>query len=88
MNTTWVNVALNAGSAITSIVAAIFWFISATGKEPTLDLTWGGYGKTETEILSALKRSSKWNRWAAVFSGISVLLLAIATALSLISNCR
>jgi hypothetical protein len=38
---------------------AIFWFISAGGEEPLLDLTWGGYGKTEGEIISVLKRFRK-----------------------------
>lgn len=71
-----VNVALNAGAAFSAFVAAIFWFISAAGKVPTADKTWGGFLNTPDEIISALKYAAKWNRLAALFAGISALFVA------------
>jgi hypothetical protein len=74
-----VNFALNAGAALSALVAATFWFISAAGTVPTADKTWGGFLNTPDEIISALKYSAKWNRLAALFAGISALFVAAAS---------
>jgi hypothetical protein len=71
-----VNFALNVGAALSALVAAAFWFISAAGKVPTADKTYRGFLNTPDEIISALKYSAKWNRLAALFAGVSALFVA------------
>ncbi len=44
---------------------------------PALDFTWGGLDNADA-INSALKRSSRRNRWAAFFAGTSAFLMAAA----------
>jgi len=72
---------LNAGAALSAFVAAGFWFASARGKVPIADPSWGGIGKTDAEIISAMKYSAKLNSIAAVFAGISALFIAVDIAL-------
>jgi hypothetical protein len=69
---------LNAGAALIAFVAAGFWFISAAGKIPKSDKTYGGFLDTPDAIISALKYSAKWNRLAALFAGFSALVVTAA----------
>jgi hypothetical protein len=66
----------NMGGALFAFLAAGFWFASARGKVPIVDLTWGGIGKTDEEIISAMKYSAKLNSIAAVSAGISASFVA------------
>jgi hypothetical protein len=77
------NFALNAGAALSSFVAAIFWFISAGGKEPKADKTYGGFLNTPDEIIAAMKYSARWNRMAAISAGISGLFMAALAMVAL-----
>lgn len=54
---------LNGGSAISALLAAFFWFVSAYKPIPSD----GGFYTT-------LRTSSERNFWAALFAGISALL--------------
>jgi hypothetical protein len=69
---------LNAGAALFAFIAAGFWFISAGGKIPKADKTWGGFLDTPDAIISALNYSAKWNRFAALFAGVSALFMTAA----------
>jgi hypothetical protein len=64
---------LNAGAALFAFMAAGFWFISAGGKTPKADKTYGGFLNTPDTIITALKYSARWNRLAALCAGISAL---------------
>ena len=70
---------LNAGAFLSSFVAAIFWFISATGKTPIADKTFGGFLNTPDEIIASLKSSAKWNTRASIFSAFAALFFAAVT---------
>jgi len=76
---------LNVGAALSAFFAAGFWFISAAGKVPKADKTWGGSLDTPDEIISALKYSARWNRLAALFAGISALFMTAAISLGIYS---
>lgn len=70
-----INIALNTAAALSAFVAAGFWFVSAGGKAPMADKTYGGFLKTPDEIISAMQYSAKWNRLAALFAGLSALFM-------------
>ena len=66
---------LNVGAVVSSLLAAVFWFISAAGKTTIPDKTFGGFLDTPDAIISTLKYSAKWNRLASIFSGFAALFL-------------
>jgi hypothetical protein len=61
-------------SVLTALAAATLWFLSASSPIP--DLTWNG-----TAFMSALSSSARLNQWAAIATGITVLLDLIARLL-------
>jgi hypothetical protein len=63
---------LNFGTAAFAFAAAVFWFLSASGKLPELQAYWD---KTPADdpFYTALIASAKMNRIAALFSGLSAL---------------
>ncbi len=64
-------------SAIAAIVAAAFWFLSATRKLPTILPYWDKTPENDPFFM-AIKHSATMNRWAAGFSGVSALCMAVS----------
>lgn len=58
---------LDAGAAISSLLAAIFWFFSACGKIPPLEPCWDKI-PDDDPFIKAMTRSMRMNKWAAIFS--------------------
>lgn len=71
---------LNAGAAMFAVIAAICWFRSAQVKAPELEIKddWANITENSERIASWLKESSRWNRLAACFTGVSGVLMAAA----------
>jgi hypothetical protein len=67
---------LDVGAAACAIGAAIFWFMSAYGKLPPMGMYWDAAPPNDPFYI-AIKFSAKMNRWAAGFSGLSALCMAI-----------
>jgi hypothetical protein len=70
---------LDTGAALFAFVAALFWFRSAAGKLPPM----GSYfdkAPTNDPFYQAIKFSAVMNRWAASFSGLSALCMALRIA--------
>jgi hypothetical protein len=65
---------LQIGSALTGLVAAALWFLSALRKSPAM--TYDGLGHLE----DFLNGAGRLNRWAAGVTAISILLSAAATS--------
>jgi hypothetical protein len=76
---------LNAGAAVSALCAAVCWFASAAVKTPEIDYGWPGLTNNPEKIVSMIKSSARWNRVAALFAGISALLIA-ASIVCVISN--
>jgi hypothetical protein len=66
------------GSALTGLVAAILWFIAAASKTPPA--TWNGIDK----LPAYLDQASRLNKWAAGFTGVSMVLSAGATVAAIL----
>jgi hypothetical protein len=69
---------LNVVAALSALVAAVFWFISAAGKVPAAHKTYAGFLNTSDAIILAMNYSAKWNSRAAIFSAVSALFFAAA----------
>ena len=59
-------------AAFTALIAAFFWFRSASAKAPPITESWQGI----IDLENWLNRVGKRNRWAAGFTGVSALLAA------------
>jgi hypothetical protein len=57
---------------VASALAAIFWFISASGKVPSMG-TYFDSAPPDDPFLVAVRRSAVWNRFAAALTGVSAL---------------
>jgi hypothetical protein len=68
---------IQTGVIIAACGSAIFWFISAMCRLPSIKP-----GKDElatvTELPKALQRINRWNFWAAGLMGVTALLSALA----------
>lgn len=62
----------NIGTAVFAFLAAIFWFLSASGKLPPMMSYWDGTPPSDP-FYAALKSSAQMNTCAAVLSGLSAL---------------
>ena len=67
---------LDYGAAGFAFIAAIFWFLSAYGKLPPMHPYWGQTPENDP-FFKALKFSGRMNKWAAGFSGLSALCMAM-----------
>ena len=67
---------LDAAAALTALVAAVFWFLSAYGKIPPLVAYWDQAPETDPFVM-AVQYAARMNRWAAGFSGLSALCMAL-----------
>jgi hypothetical protein len=67
------------GTAATALIAAWFWFQSATASPP---MTYEGVGRFE----EWLNKAAGNNRWAACFAGISGALAGLVTLLETIAG--
>jgi hypothetical protein len=63
---------LDLGTAIFALVAAFFWFASASGTMPLIITYWGSTPEADPYRL-ALITAAKWNSIAAFFSGLFAL---------------
>ena len=63
-------------AAITALLAAVFWFLSAYGKFPPMVAYWDKTPDNDPFYI-AVKFSASMNRWAAGFSGVSALCMGI-----------
>jgi hypothetical protein len=75
----WMQIGLQLASAVSGIVAAVLWFLSATGKVPAM--TWAEIDN----LPSFLDRGGRLNRLGAAATGVSMLLSAFAMMLSAVS---
>ncbi len=66
---------LDLAAAFFAIIAAVFWFLSAYGKLPPMVAYWDQTPDNDP-FYQAVKFSAVMNRWAAAFSGASVLSMA------------
>ena len=64
---------LQTASAICAFVAAWFWFRSATGKAP--ETSYQNIGR----LPRWLNQAARYNRWAALFAGVSAVFAGMAT---------
>ena len=72
----WVTIAFDVASAGCGLVAAYFWLVSAWGDVPPAPgAAFGGTSPTEPFNM-AMQHSAAMNRYAAILTGISVLILA------------
>jgi hypothetical protein len=69
---------LDIACALFALVAALFWFMSAAGKLPPMIAYWDST-PTNDPYYVAIAHSARLNRFAAGFSGLSALCLAIST---------
>jgi hypothetical protein len=67
---------LDIGAALSAFVAAIFWFLSAYGKLPPMGSYWDAVPEHDP-FYRTVRYSVRMNRWAAGFSGLSALCMAI-----------
>jgi hypothetical protein len=63
-------------AAIFALVAAVFWFLSAYRKLPTILPYWGWTPESDP-YRQAVVFSAKMNTWASVFSGASALCMGL-----------
>jgi hypothetical protein len=63
-------------AAITALIAAVFWFLSAYGKLPPMLSYWDKVPDNDPFYM-AVKFSAVMNRWAAGFSSASALCMGI-----------
>ena len=63
-------------AALLALVAAIFWFLSAYGELPAMAMYWG-HAPESDPFYQAVKFSATMNRYAAGFSGASVLCMGV-----------
>jgi hypothetical protein len=64
------------GSAVSGLVAAALWYMSAAGKAPKMT-----YAEMD-DIPGFLDQVGRFNKWAAGFTGASILLSSIAMLVS------
>ena len=64
------------GAAFFAFLAAVFWFLSSYGKLPAMVDYWDSVPETDPFYL-AVKFSAQMNKWAAIFSGLSALCVAV-----------
>jgi hypothetical protein len=67
---------LDLAAALSALAAAVFWFLSAYGKLPSMVTYWGRTPEADP-FFQAVKFSAAMNQWAASFSGGSALCMAI-----------
>ncbi len=73
-------------SAISGIVAAVLWFLATVVKvrhkrETSFDITCKDGGR-EIGVLATAEKQTTWNRWAALFTGLSMLAQAVSLMLN------
>jgi hypothetical protein len=59
------------------LASAVLWFISAAVNVPTIRGTIDDLDNIQT-LTDALQRQSKWSKWAAIATGLAVLVGVIA----------
>jgi hypothetical protein len=64
------------GAAVFAFIAAVFWFSSAAGKSPPMVAYWDSTPESDP-FLRSVKFSARMNVVAAVFSGLSAILVAV-----------
>jgi hypothetical protein len=67
---------LDTGAALFALAAAVFWFLSAFRKLPSMMNYWGDAPASDP-FYQAVKLSAKMNTVAAVFSGLSALCVGV-----------
>jgi len=74
---------LNIGVATFSLLAAVFWFLTALVPIPEIDQKAMGLTvNPASEFNAAMHLASRWNSWAAGCACVAALLLAIASFLN------
>jgi hypothetical protein len=67
---------IETGVIVAACGSAVFWFISAMSRLPTIKP--GTEELDHRELSQALQRMNRWNFWAAGLMGITALLAALA----------
>jgi len=74
-------------SAVTGVIAAVLWFIATVIKVDYEDIVKNGFAEAaitenengrEIDVLLTAKLQTRWNRWAAFATGMSMLAQAIS----------
>jgi len=73
--------AFDIGGAAFALIAAVFWFISAYGKLPSMATYWNETPSSDP-YYSAVMFSAKMNRFAAGSSGVSAVCIALGLILA------
>jgi hypothetical protein len=84
---------LSAGSLVSGSIAAVYWFVASAGlfkpeiskltvDSPEIDFNWAFL----RAIMIAVTKANKLNRWAAIWTGISIVLSAMSTFLSALNS--
>ncbi len=63
-------------AAISALLAALFWFLSAYGKLPPMVAYWDAAPDSDP-FYKAIKFSARMNAWAAGLSGVSALCMSV-----------
>jgi len=80
-----IGIAFNIASAVSALVAAIFWYLSAVGELPPM-ISYFGYAPPDDPFLLAMQTGVILNRWAAGFAALSALCAGLGTISSLIGR--
>jgi len=71
----------NLGAAIFALLASGFWFYSAAKPLPPM-ITYWDQAPANDPFYSAMRASVKFNRWAALFSGLAAFCAFMSAVLS------
>lgn len=71
-------IALKISSGVIGLIAAVLWFMSAFGKIPPAPGAAIGGTSPADPFNVALRHSAQLNEWAALATGVSVLLMVLA----------
>jgi hypothetical protein len=66
---------------ISSFIAAFFWFWSAARRFPSMQIGYGGAVSKDDPLLVALVTAARLNRWAALFTGITISAMALSSTI-------
>ena len=81
---------VNLFASVTGMVAAVYWFRSATMKYPSdfvAIVPVGGVGRVNTKpLLEAMQESARLNKLAAIYTCAAAFLLALSSAFTVLSG--
>lgn len=79
-----ISVGLAVGGLVSALVAAAFWYASARGRVPIFYIT--PAGEYESAVESFLRRGARFNKWAAIWTGLASLLSAASAVIGSLTS--